>query len=100
MANGEQADSGPIVATQWHFFRAGDFDPVMIRTGADLLALEKLDKKLGAGRRSLAPLLDTNGWAINTRARINIRFGTSLTALTRRPPGSERPISNPYAEKG
>lgn len=50
-------------------------------------------------QRNLAPLLDANGWAVNTRARINIPFGTSLTALAKLPPGSAHPIGDPFAEK-
>jgi hypothetical protein len=49
--------------------------------------------------RNLGPILDANGWAINARARINIPFGTSLTQLARLPEGSERAMSDPYAEK-
>jgi len=36
-------------------------------------------------QRSLGGLLDANGWAVNTRAKINIPFGASLTGLTRLP---------------
>lgn len=50
-------------------------------------------------KRNLAPLLDANGWAINTRAIINIPFGTSLTHLAALPPGSQRSFTDPYAEK-
>lgn len=32
----------------WTFFRAGDFDQVSLTTGADLMALDKLDQKLWA----------------------------------------------------
>lgn len=49
--------------------------------------------------RNLGPLLDANGWAINARARINIPFGTSLTALAQLPDNAERSLSDPYAEK-
>ncbi|HEX5802016.1 MAG TPA: hypothetical protein VFY24_03255 [Azospira sp.] len=49
--------------------------------------------------RNLGPLLDANGWAVNARARINIPFGTSLTQLARLPDGSERALSDPYAER-
>jgi hypothetical protein len=49
--------------------------------------------------RNLGPILDANGWAINARARINIPFGTSLTQLAQLPPGSERALADPYAEK-
>jgi hypothetical protein len=50
-------------------------------------------------QRNLAPLLDANGWAVNTRARINIPFGTSLTAIAKLPPGAQRSLQDPFAEK-
>ncbi|MBU2112905.1 MAG: hypothetical protein KKE94_03930, partial [Gammaproteobacteria bacterium] len=50
-------------------------------------------------RRNLGPLLDANGWAVNTRARINVPFGAALTGLARLPKGSQRTITDPYAEK-
>lgn len=50
-------------------------------------------------QRNLAPLLDANGWAVNTRARINLPFGSSLTAVASLPPGSQRSLEDPYAEK-
>ena len=34
-------------------------------------------------KRNLAPILDANGWAVNTRAIVNIPFGKTLTALAR-----------------
>lgn len=49
--------------------------------------------------RNLGPLLDANGWAVNARARINIPFGESLTALATLPPGAERGSVDPFAEK-
>jgi hypothetical protein len=48
--------------------------------------------------RTLGPLLDANGWAVNARARINIPFGTSLTQVARLPEGAERSLADPYAE--
>ena len=50
-------------------------------------------------RRNLGPILDANGWAVNTRARVNIPFGTTLTELAQLPPGSKRELFDPYAEK-
>ena len=50
-------------------------------------------------RRNLGPVLDACGWAINARVRINIPFGTSLTALPNLPAGSHRSLVDPYAEK-
>lgn len=50
-------------------------------------------------QRNLGPLLDANGWAVNTRARINIPFGGALTGLATLPVGARRSLSDPYAEK-
>jgi hypothetical protein len=50
-------------------------------------------------QRTLGPVLDANGWAINGRVKINIPFGTALTALAVRPPGSRRTLEDPYQEK-
>jgi hypothetical protein len=49
--------------------------------------------------RNLAPLLDANGWAINTNAKLSIKFGTKLTALAILPKGSKRTLTDPYEEK-
>ncbi|MEK9953522.1 MAG: hypothetical protein VW687_15400, partial [Curvibacter sp.] len=49
--------------------------------------------------RTLGPILDANGWAINARAKINIPFGTSLTQLAQLPAHAERALTDPYAEK-
>ena len=51
-------------------------------------------------QRNLGPLLDANGWAVNTRARINIPFGGALTGVAALPAGASRSMSDPYAEKG
>ncbi|MDO8908012.1 MAG: hypothetical protein Q7W55_05860 [Pseudohongiella sp.] len=50
-------------------------------------------------RRNLGPLLDANGWAVNTRARINVPFGSSLTGLAALPAGSSRSLVDPFEEK-
>jgi hypothetical protein len=49
--------------------------------------------------RNLGPLLDANGWAVNTRARINVPFGASLTGLATLPAGASRSLIDPFAEK-
>jgi hypothetical protein len=49
--------------------------------------------------RTLGPILDANGWAVNARARINIPFGTTLTQLAKLPDGAERALTDPYADK-
>ncbi|MFA5679355.1 MAG: hypothetical protein WC953_13285 [Pseudomonas sp.] len=50
-------------------------------------------------RRNLGPILDANGWAVNTQARINIAFGTALTQLAHLPAGSAKALRDPYAAK-
>jgi hypothetical protein len=50
-------------------------------------------------RRNLGPLLDANGWAVNTRAKINVPFGAALTGLARLPAGAKRSLADPFAEK-
>lgn len=50
-------------------------------------------------QRNLGPILDANGWAVNARARINVPFGGALTDVAVLPPGSERALADPYADK-
>lgn len=50
-------------------------------------------------RRNLAPILDANGWAVNTQARLSIGFGGVLTQVAELPRGAERSLSDPYAGK-
>jgi hypothetical protein len=67
---------------------------ILIISGpAMLIAWFKLKK------RTLAPILDANGWAINARARINIPFGKSLTQVASLPEGSHRSLVDPYADQ-
>ena len=48
-------------------------------------------------QRQLSPILDANGWAVNSHAKINIRFGTTLTLLASLPKGAKRSLSDPFA---
>jgi hypothetical protein len=50
-------------------------------------------------QRNLGPILDANGWAINTRARMNMAFGAALTRLAALPRGSERMLEDPFADR-
>jgi hypothetical protein len=50
-------------------------------------------------QRNLGPILDANGWAVNTLTRVNIPLGGSLTALPKLPAGAERSMVDPYAPK-
>ena len=50
-------------------------------------------------QRTLGPILDANGWAINGRVKINIPFGTKLTDVAKLPPGAQRSLDDPYEDK-
>ncbi|MBK9036221.1 MAG: hypothetical protein IPL61_34090 [Myxococcales bacterium] len=50
-------------------------------------------------QRNLGPILDANGWAVNVKARVNVAFGASMTALSVLPKGSTRSLEDPYADK-
>jgi len=49
--------------------------------------------------RNLAPLLDANGWAVNTNAKLSLPFGARLTSLATLPSGASRSLQDPYAPK-
>ena len=66
---------------------------VIISTPSMIMAYLKLR------RRNLGPILDANGWAVNARAKMNVPFGGSLTAVATLPPGSQRDLVDPFAEK-
>jgi hypothetical protein len=50
-------------------------------------------------QRTLGPILEGNGWAVNGRVKINIPFGTALTDVATIPPGSHRSLDDPYEDK-
>ena len=58
-----------------------------------ILAYMKLRK------RNLGPLLDANGWAVNSKAKVNVPFGKSLTQVAVLPSGAERDLVDPFAAK-
>ncbi|MDA8445324.1 hypothetical protein [Paracidovorax valerianellae] len=49
-------------------------------------------------QRSLGPILDASGWAINGRMRINTRLGGSLSQTARVPANARRLLDDPFAE--
>lgn len=49
-------------------------------------------------QRSLGPILDASGWAINGRMRINLPLGRSLSQTAKVPVGARRTAGDPYAE--
>jgi len=50
-------------------------------------------------QRTVGPILDGNGWAINGRVKINIPFGTALTDVARLPANAQRTLDDPYEDK-
>jgi hypothetical protein len=50
-------------------------------------------------QRTLGPILEGNGWAVNGRVKINIPFGAALTDLAVLPAGSKRSLEDPYEDK-
>ena len=49
--------------------------------------------------RTLGPILDANGWAVNGRVRINLPLGTALTERAALPAGARRTLEDPYADE-
>ncbi len=50
-------------------------------------------------QRTIGPILDGNGWAVNGRVKINIPFGSELTTTAKLPPGSQHSLKDPYEDK-
>lgn len=70
------------------------FGIILIISGPSMLiALLKLRQ------RNLGPILDANGWAVNTKASINIPFGATLTKMAELPKGADRTLVDPFAER-
>jgi hypothetical protein len=67
---------------------------LLISGPAMIMAYLKLRK------RNLAPILDANGWAINAKATVNIRFGNTLTHMATLPPNSRVNLNDPFTKKG
>lgn len=50
-------------------------------------------------QRTIGPLLEANGWAINGRVKVNIPFGTALTDRALLPANAKRTLVDPYEDK-
>lgn len=82
------------------FFSLGAWIPlgvlgVMLAISGPSVALAWLKLR----QRNLGPILDGCGWAVNGRVKVNIPLGRALTDTAALPPGSERLLVDPYAEK-
>lgn len=49
--------------------------------------------------RSLGPILDASGWAINGRMKINLQLGNSLSQAAKVPLSAKRITHDPFADK-
>lgn len=50
-------------------------------------------------KRNLGPVLNANGWAVNSQILVNTRFGATLTDLVKYPLLRGADLKDPYAEK-
>jgi hypothetical protein len=50
-------------------------------------------------QRTLGPILEGNGWAVNGRVRINIPLGSALTDVAVLPAGARRSLDDPYEDR-
>jgi hypothetical protein len=50
-------------------------------------------------QRTLGPVLDATGWAVNGRVKVNIPLGTALTARATLPAGASRSLEDPYEDR-
>ncbi|GAB4196051.1 MAG: hypothetical protein OHK0024_35700 [Thalassobaculales bacterium] len=85
--------TGLLALPWWQLPLAGAGAILLVSGPSMLIAFFKLRQ------RTLGPLLDASGWAVNARAIINIPFGAALTATARLPEGAERALTDPFAEK-
>lgn len=74
----------------WHWLILLAVILLVISGPAMILAWLKLRK------RSLSPLLNANGWAINAAAKVNITFGATLTEIGKTPVKAE---PDPFADR-
>ena len=55
--------------------------------------------RLKLRQRSLGPLLEASGWAVNSRVKINIPLGVSLTDRAALPRGTRLQRKDPYKDR-
>lgn len=50
-------------------------------------------------QRTLGPILEGNGWAVNARVKVNMVLGAALTARAELPAGATRTLEDPYEDR-
>ncbi|MET3494691.1 hypothetical protein [Variovorax boronicumulans] len=92
--------SAVLVAIFGKFIDLGQWIPVaLIGLVAAISGPSMLIAWLKLRQRSLGPILDASGWAINGRMKVNVRLGGMLSQTARVPPGARRIAGDPYAER-
>lgn len=87
------AISGFLSLAPWQMLLAVAAVVLAISAPSMLIAAMKLR------RRSLGPILEANGWAINGNVKINIPLGKAFTEMPKKPDGSRVSRIDPYREK-
>ena len=88
---GALAALGGFVAAKWYNVILLVAAVVIFISGPSmLLAWLKLRK------RNLGPVLNANGWAINSKALVNVLFGKKLTSVAKYP---KLKLKDPYAQR-
>lgn len=92
---------GAISAIVLGFFKLAPWQMPLAFAGAMLLVSgpSVLLAWLKLRQRTLGPVLDGIGWAINGRIRINIPLGAALTHQARLPANAQRTLKDPYEDK-
>ncbi|AHF91188.1 hypothetical protein OPIT5_14185 [Opitutaceae bacterium TAV5] len=85
---------GFMAIPEWYWKLAAIAGALLVISGPSMLMAA-----LKLRQRTLGPLLDANGWAVNARVHVNIPFGTKLTEKAELPRGSRRSLDDPYEDK-
>jgi len=92
--------SAVLVAIFGKFVDLGQWIPVaLIGIVAAISGPSMLIAWLKLRQRSLGPILDASGWAINGRMKVNVRLGGMLSQTAHVPPGAQRVARDPYRER-
>lgn len=82
---------GQAIFSDWYVLPIMIVGVLLVISGPSMfIAWTKLRK------RNIGPILNANGWAVNAQARINTRFGSTLTSLAKYPKVT---LPDPYADK-
>lgn len=87
------AVSGFLSLAPWQMVVAVVAVLIIISAPSMIIAAMKLR------RRTLGPILEANGWAINGNVKINVPLGKAFTEMPKKPSGSCTASIDPYRQK-